>query len=333
MRDAPPTERRQGQLARAACGLAVAAALLGAPAAAGAGDAPDAQALYAKGIERFEAGDYAAAADAFCAAHAAKPAFKLRYNIGQSEAAAARYGLALEAFEAYLVEGADDIAAERREEVLAEIQRLRVLVGVVEVEADAPVELLVDGVSRGVTPFEGPVRVAAGKHRVRLVRDGETVLDKTVAVAGGMTTALEVDGGAAPPPPTPEEPGAATTAPAPADEGVSGLFVGGVVAAALGAGGLGVGGYFTYEGLRDYDEYESVRAGGDRERYDELDREELPLDRAMLATGYAVGGALVATGVVLLVVDAKRGDEDAVAARPAPAVAARPAPGGLALTF
>jgi hypothetical protein len=310
--------------------IVTAAAWLAVALAATPAAADEAKELHDHGVKLYKAEKFAEAADAFRRAHGLKPSWKLLYNIGQSEAAAARYGLALEAFEAYLVQGADEVGKKRREEVLAEIKRLRVLVGTIEVETSEEVELRIDGTTRGTAPFEGPIRVAAGKHLVELLMDGEVVLDQHVSVAGGMSTVVsyshEVD---EPPEPMPEPEPTPEPAPAapPPDDGASGLFVGGIVATVLGAGGLAVGGIFTYKGVKDYDEYEEVSNGGDLERYNELEDEILPRNRALMITGYTVGGALVVTGVVLLVVD-RKGDEG-----PAGAAALIPAPGGLAVTF
>ena len=76
-----------------------------------------AQALFQKGADLYENSAFDRAADAFRQAYAIRPSWKLYYNIGQSEAAAKHYGLALEAFEKYLAEGGDDVEKERSDEV------------------------------------------------------------------------------------------------------------------------------------------------------------------------------------------------------------------------
>lgn len=175
----------------------------------------DARSLYTQGVKLFGKGDFVEASQAFRAANQIKPSWKLFYNIGQSEAAAGRYGLALEAFEAYLVQGADQVPEDRGESVLREVQRLRVLVGTINVEAPNGTALEVDEMPRGVTPFKGPVRVAAGMHRVVLRVDDKMVLDKQISVAGGMTTDVKLS---EQPVTTPAKP-AAADGPAPAEPG------------------------------------------------------------------------------------------------------------------
>jgi hypothetical protein len=175
-----------------------------------ADDDADAKVLYKEGVLHFEAGRFEEASKAFRAAYDAKPSWKLQYNIGQSEAAARRYGQALDAFEKYLAGGGDEIPAKRREEVLSEVQRLRLMVGVVEVKAPAGSELVVDGFSLGKTPFPGPMRVAVGGHVAVVMYDGKELLRQQINVAGGMTTSLDAGETPAPaeakvaPPPTSE---------------------------------------------------------------------------------------------------------------------------------
>ena len=94
-----------------------------------AAQSDDAKAAFEEGKRLFAQKKYADAADQFRAAYEFRESWKLLYNIGQAEAAATRYGLAMEAFEQYLAEAGDEIDEERRNEVLEEIVRLRNMVG------------------------------------------------------------------------------------------------------------------------------------------------------------------------------------------------------------
>ena len=87
-----------GRIALTSCLLLAAAALAVPARAQGEGEA-EAKALYKEGALHFEAGRFEEASKAFRAAYEAKPSWKLQYNIGQSEAAARRYGQALDAFD------------------------------------------------------------------------------------------------------------------------------------------------------------------------------------------------------------------------------------------
>ena len=62
---------------------------------------------FERGKYHFERSEFDDAAQAFRLADSLRPNWKIRYNLAQSEAAAKRYGLALEAFEAYLAGGGE----------------------------------------------------------------------------------------------------------------------------------------------------------------------------------------------------------------------------------
>ena len=149
-------------------------------------DEPDrAREFYRSGIELFENGEHSRAADAFREAYNLRPSWKIFFNIGQAEAAAGRFGMAIEAFEQYLVEGRDDVPADRKDYVLKEIQRLRVLVCTVEIKAPSGSIIMVDNVERGTLPSLSRVKVAAGNRHIQAVLDGETIMDRVIRLSGG----------------------------------------------------------------------------------------------------------------------------------------------------
>ena len=147
---------------------------------------------FKRGMEYFDARDYEKAVDEFRTAYDIKPTWKLRYNIGQAEAAAKRYGLALEEFEAYLGKGGDEVLIEREKDVLREIDRLRMLVGVLDVRAPDGTEIFIDDVLRGTMPLPGVLRVAVGDHQVWMRHNGRTLFDGNVKIAGAIRTRLNV---------------------------------------------------------------------------------------------------------------------------------------------
>jgi hypothetical protein len=142
----------------------------------------------------FDAERYSDAAQAFRSAHRLNPSWKLWYNIGQSEAAANHIGLALQAFEAYLSEGGDGVPVEKEEEVTAEVERLRKLVGYLEFSVPDSHLVMVDELYRGIAPLPGALPVAAGTvHRVRILRDDNfEVLSKEVVVNGQQSTLISL---------------------------------------------------------------------------------------------------------------------------------------------
>jgi len=280
-----------------------------------------AKAAFGEGTELFTAGDYRGAADAFRLANEIAPNWKILYNIGQSEAAARRYGLALQAFERYLAEGGDEIPGDRQKEVLNEVDRLRRMVGSVEVTAPPGAMILVDEVNRGQAPLPGALLVSAGlDHRIVVEKEGRTLLEKTIRVSGGQKTSVIV--GAEPASSDVEaeqgeepvrESGGEEEDAAPAedsDDDRSNLWKAGWAVAAVGGATLIAGGAVGGAMLSlDGDLTKKCDQGicdpsdqGDLEK-----RDNLALSADVL---YGVGGAALIAGVVMIIVAARRGERE-----------------------
>lgn len=150
-----------------------------------------AKAKFEIGKQLFSEGDYSGAADSFRRAYQQKPTWKLLFNIGQAEAAAKRYGLALEAFEKYVAEAGDELSEERSAEVHREIRRLRDMVGVLNITTEDGAEVYVDDVPRGTAPIHSGIAVAAGvQHQVTVHVGDEILTEEGVQVLGGRTVEL-----------------------------------------------------------------------------------------------------------------------------------------------
>ncbi|MCP4676584.1 MAG: tetratricopeptide repeat protein [Deltaproteobacteria bacterium] len=268
----------------------------------------DAKTLHREGVELFKASRFEEASRAFQEAYKLRPTWKLYYNIGQCEAAARHYGLALEAFETYLVDGGDEVPNDRREYISSEIRRIQPLVGVLEVEAEGGVEVLVNGTLRATTPLEGPVRVSAGSCLVTLKQGDEILVEKKVNIAGGMTSRVVA------PKETESDPAIEASAGEPKPEvgeepersrlwtvGWIGLGVGATIAA-VGAitGGVAIG------KSNELKENCPVKEDCDP-KYDDLPGKT---DNLALATNILlpVGAAVAVTGVVLIILG-RGGDE------------------------
>jgi tetratricopeptide (TPR) repeat protein len=300
--------------------------------------ADEAREKYEQGLATFDAGQYIEAATAFREAYALKPSWKILYNLGQSEAAAKRYGLALEAFEDYLAAAGDELTPDRRESVLAEVERLRRMVGFLAIEAPDGVEVSVDGVARGTAPLSGEIPVSIGPgHEVVAARDGDVIASRTVKVFGGKTITLDFRAGrstepGAPPPDEAPRP-ADTGAEEPEAEGMGGLELAGWVT--LGAGGaMLIAAVATGSAALSIDgDLDAACAGGtcSTDRQGDIDR--------MKALGVAtdvligVGAAAAATGAALLIYSAF-GQEEATDAAQETALTPIVAPGlaGVALS-
>jgi hypothetical protein len=142
--------------------------------------------LFATGVAQFEARDYEDAVQSFREAYARKPSWKIQFNIGQCEAALKNYGAAMDAFEAYLAEGGDDIPPDRRAEVTSEIAELSAMVGYLELEAAEGSRISVNGLERGVAPLSGRIRVSVGReHDVAAQLPDGTTVQRRVKVGTG----------------------------------------------------------------------------------------------------------------------------------------------------
>ncbi|MBN2343102.1 MAG: tetratricopeptide repeat protein [Deltaproteobacteria bacterium] len=154
----------------------------------------EATSAFKEGVELFDKGEYKKASEAFRKANRLNSNWKILYNIGQSEASSKRYGLALEAFEAYLAQAGDDIDLARRDEVLAEVQRLKLMVGSLDIAAPDDSLVYVDGEIRGTTPLAGPILVSSGITHTVEIKQGDTLLHtQPIKLSSGQTRAVTVE--------------------------------------------------------------------------------------------------------------------------------------------
>jgi len=162
------------------------------PAHAGDDNNKTAKDLFNNGIRMYRAGQYQVAAESFREAYRLRPSWKILFNIGQVEAAMGQYGLAVEAFEQYLVEGKDEIEQERRDYVLGELQRMKVLVGTLVINGPSGAAVFVDDVNRGELPAARRVKVEAGERHVVVSTDKGVLLRDVVRMSGGDEVVLDV---------------------------------------------------------------------------------------------------------------------------------------------
>ena len=273
---------------------------------------------FTRGLDFYDKGQFAQAAEAFREANGYLYNWKILYNIGQSEAAARRYGMALEAFEEYLARSGDEISLERRDEVMAEVARLRQIVGMLEIRAPIGARVQVDSVDRGTAPLTGPVLVASGVvHDVRVILEGVVLFQQQMKLTGGQEKMIDVTEGVAASgtsADTVESSPEVAMSPGDADTGnggnngvgkVGGLKLAGWIAvgagAALAAGGLVIGAVGFSEAGALEDRYDGPIPGTEQGEVDRLNNMALVSDILMGA-----GVVVAATGIVLLAVQRHR---------------------------
>jgi hypothetical protein len=186
----------------------------------------------------------------------------------------------------------------------------------IEIECDDEKAVVrIDGKVVGSCPYEG--EVAPGSHTVVVTAPDTPDFEQEVQVAPGGTTSVAVSltGEDVPGIGEPED-----------DSGVSPLMIGGISALALGVGAGVMGAVFHAKGTKDEETLKDEQDNPDKSKYDDA-KSALKTDQVLTIVGYSLAGALIATGVVLLVVDGQDGETQEGD------VAIVPAPGGLAVTF
>ena len=139
---------------------------------------------FEQGIALYEEGDYSAALFEFEKAYETKPDYRLLYNIGVTALELRDYVAARDALGRYLAEGGADIAAQRRVEVEGQLETLEGRIGTVTVDcAVNGARVTIDGEPVGTTPFEAPLVVNIGKHRVRVESDAHEPYETEVEVS------------------------------------------------------------------------------------------------------------------------------------------------------
>jgi PEGA domain-containing protein len=127
------------------------------------------------------------------------------------------------------------------------------------------------------------------------------------------------------------------------DDGVSGLFIAGLITAGVGLAGAGVGIYYSTQWNAHSEEVAGLatKVGEatsleERLEYEEqynnkkakIEDDEHPKDKIGMIVGYAAGGALIVTGVVLMAIGMKDDKESGHEK-----VSFKPTIGGMAVTF
>ncbi|MBN2719174.1 MAG: hypothetical protein JXX14_25215 [Deltaproteobacteria bacterium] len=305
-------------------------------------DNNEAKKAFREGTTLFRDGKYILASEAFRKAYKYRPTWKLFFNIAQADAAASRYGLSLEAFEAYLALGGDEVPRQRMDEAMDEIARLRMLVGVLEVNAPDGAVIYVDSYERTTLPTVKPIRVAVGQHTVQIMINGEQVHEETVEIAGNLTASVVY--------PKPEEPAhtpveaskenfvveqspPVETQPASnskTDKRNKLLLISGISSAVLAAGGIAVGVIGSMKFSKDYDKWETAsdayRESGDASDYDDAHdaHSNMKSDSTILTAGFIAGGVFGTASIILFSVLKKKKESP---------VAVVPSAGSLTVTF
>lgn len=268
---------------KALLGLAILSPCVAVVAATHAGEDPkvaEARPHFTRGVELYKDGDFRGALIEFQRAYQIAPNFRILYNIGKANLELLDYPAALVAFERYLAEGGAEVPTDKRTEVEAEIPKLRQRVAYLTIECNAPgVEIWVDEVMVGKTPFSKEVVVGTGRHKISVKGQSPEVVE----VAGGdhATVKLRVDVK-----PTPLAPKSTPSR--------TGVWVGVTVTSAL-LVGTGVFGYLALSSRQDF---RNAADAGPLSASDVDDRER-KIKRFTLTTDILAGATVLAGAVTL----------------------------------
>lgn len=175
--------------------------------AADEGSDLEARIQFDQGLLLYEEGKYDQAAVAFRRAYELKPSYKLLWNVAQVENELGNYSAALKAYSDYLADGGDEVPEERRQQVQAQIDRLRLRVGQLTIQcATDDATIYIDGKDRGTTPAPDAIYVDVGEHEVEIIKQGERLHREVVAVAGRQQVTVQVHTAGEEPLPPPVEP-------------------------------------------------------------------------------------------------------------------------------
>jgi len=208
---------------------------------------------FESGVKLADEEDWATALIEFERAYDLDPDYRVLFDIGQCRYQLHDYPGALSAFQRYVAEGKDAIAADRRTKVEADIKVLEGRVATLHVSSGvAGAEVLVDDVVVGKTPLAAPIVVSAGRHKITVRHEGAENVSRDVALAGEEVAELALDPiiPKAMPPPSSAENGVLAAS----DHAPSALPV--WLSFGVAAAGVGVGAYFgvaAIDGKNDLD--------------------------------------------------------------------------------
>lgn len=172
--------------------LCLVLSLLAPPLAADEPDKQSAVAALEEGLTLYDQGHYEAALAWFLRSRSIYPARGNTLNAALCLSKLGRFDESLDMFESLLRE-VEELDEGERALIAREVAALRKRVGAVDVRVLEPgASVVIGGRVRATTPVSAPIRVAAGGHLVRVLKEGFVPLEVLVDVAGEQV--VPVDG-------------------------------------------------------------------------------------------------------------------------------------------
>jgi tetratricopeptide (TPR) repeat protein len=165
----------------------------------GSSAATEARVHFERGVELYGEGSFDAALAEFERANQIAPNYKLLYNLAQVQAERHEYVAAVNLMTQYLQAGGSEIAAERRQTVAEDMEKLRQRISELTIDVSVGgAEVFVNDVSVGRSPLSAAVLVNVGTCHVRAEKPGYVTKLETIAVTGADRPRLELTLAAAP---------------------------------------------------------------------------------------------------------------------------------------
>lgn len=252
---------------------------------------------FSLGVKLYAEGEFGPALAQFQRAYAARPHYRVLYNIAQCNFELREYVGARGALRGYLAEGgAAVLDVEQRARVEADIAELGRRIAEIDVRSNVRGAVVyIDGRRIGTTPLAKPVEVSEGPRSLSVESSALGAKQRSLLLVGGERQAITVNFELVATPPSappllersPREPRPPSSAPGLG----AGFWIAGVGALLL-AGGGGATGYLA---LRAQDERRADLRRPNNEP--ELDSDRRRIQTLALATDTLLGGALVCAGV------------------------------------
>ena len=289
---------------RRALHASILAIVLGTSAATFAQSTDEGRSHFQRGVQFYKESDFRGALIEFKRAYESAPNYKVLYNLGQTSLELQDYAAALTAFRKYLDDGGREIPRDRRAQVENELKKLEGRVARVTIKTNLDgADVLVDDVAVAKTPLSSPILVSAGRRKIAIAKPGGGHQSRTVDVAGGdetsvdlevtvqpVTTQPPVEGGnnstpvivTQPPPPIMTAGGGPSTA----------TWIGIVITTAVGAGAI-VTGSLALVSKSQFDEALNQSPGSNTKIADARDKTRTFALATDVLAGTAIAGALV----------------------------------------
>jgi PEGA domain len=140
----------------------------------------------------FEDGDFAGAASKFRQAYDRAKEPRLLWNIAVCEKGLRHYARVQTLVQRYLDDGRDIISPEQTRAARDLREAVKAFIGTLNVTAAPGTELSIDGEPVGRTPFERPMPLDLGPHKLTAEKAGFRPFTTSFEIAGGAETKLEV---------------------------------------------------------------------------------------------------------------------------------------------